>query len=96
MNKEELCHMHALLHEVCDYTERRTGTPVDLSTYESLECTPISTEAAFLRKKEVVQTAVFALLDDITGELSTEPEQLVSETDSGVRTRRAVSPQLVQ
>jgi hypothetical protein len=89
MNKEELCHMHSLLYELHDYFEQKSGDPIDLSTYDTLDETPQSNEVVFLRKKECIENAVFALLTDITQSLPPETEQGHHERESAVRTRRA-------
>ncbi len=66
MKKQELIHLHGLLAEVSNQCEQWQDDPMSLDTYESQGVRPTSIH----RSKTDHKTAVFALVDDITDELS--------------------------
>jgi len=68
MKKQELIHLHGLLAEVCNHYEHVAGEEVSRDHYESLGIQPTSIH----KSKTDHKAAVFALADDITGELVTE------------------------
>lgn len=65
MNREELCHLHTLLHQVHEYAEYADQTKIPLPRYSELEKLPGAPEAAFLQNKPVVENAVQSILADL-------------------------------
>ena len=77
MNKQELIHLHGLLHEVAaHYRSTGDGTP-DLRRYRSLRTRPTSIYHA----KSDHQRAVFALAGALAGDMNDEDDSTHSETD---------------
>jgi hypothetical protein len=76
MKKQELIHLHGLLSEVSDQYEAWTDEPVDLEDYESLGVRPTSIH----KSKTDHKTAVFALAEGITDDMSDEETATVAAT----------------
>jgi hypothetical protein len=76
MKKQELIHLHGLLAEVSDHLEA-CGEELDLSDYEDHGVRPTSIH----KSKTNHKTAVFALVDGITGSIETESEPLAATAD---------------
>lgn len=75
MNREELCHLHTLLHMVHEYAEYADQDTIPLPRYSELEKLPGAPKAAFLQKKPVVENAVQLLLTDIVEHIESPETQ---------------------
>ena len=76
MKKQELIHLHGLLSQVQTHYEESTGNEVDHDEYVALGVQPTSIH----QSKTDHKAAVFALVDGITSELSSETTDRVSAT----------------
>ncbi len=78
MKKQELIHLHGLLAQVQTHFEEETGKTVEHDEYAALGVQPTSIH----KSKTDHKAAVFALADEITGEMATtEPERVSAAAD---------------
>ena len=74
MRKQELIHLHGLLSEVTSQCDQWSPDGIALDEYETLGVRPTSIH----RSKTDHKDAVFALVDDLTDELTDGTETPVS------------------
>ncbi len=74
MKKQELIHLHGLLAQVQDHYEADTGSDVEHDEYAELGVKPTSIH----KSKTDHKAAVFAIVDGITSEMTTEEKEPVS------------------
>jgi hypothetical protein len=74
MKKQELIHLHGLLAQVQTHFEQETGNTVEHDEYAILGVQPTSIH----KSKTDHKAAVFALADEITGEMDSEETERVS------------------
>ena len=74
MKKQELIHLHGLLAQVQNHYEAESGSEVEHDEYAELGVKPTSIH----KSKTDHKAAVFAIVNGITSEITTEEKEPVS------------------
>jgi hypothetical protein len=74
MKKQELIHLHGLLAQVQNHYEAESGSEVEHDEYAELGVKPTSIH----KSKTDHKAAVFAIVNGITSEMTTEEKEPVS------------------